>query len=186
MPAPRVALLTSATLITLLSLVLLAGCAAVDPQTYRKEQPALDLARYFAGTLEGHGMVLDRGGQVQRRFVVTIQASWNGDVGTLDEDFTWSDGKKERRVWTLRRASADGSRWIGTAPDVIGEAQGTVAGNALNWTYTLDLATDSGRYSIAFDDWMFLIDERVMLNRAVMSFYGVRVGEVLISFRKLP
>jgi hypothetical protein len=32
---------------------------------------------------------------------------------------------------------------------------------------------------------MFLIDDRVMLNRAVMSFYGVRVGEVLISFRKL-
>ena len=85
-----------------------------------------------------------------------------------------------------RRAAPDGSRWIGTAPDVIGEAQGVVAGNALNWTYTLDLATDSGRYNIAFDDWMFLIDERVMLNRAVMSFYGVRVGEVLISFRKLP
>jgi len=175
-----------ARLFALLSLVLLAGCSSVDPQVYRKEQPALDLARYFAGTLEGHGMVLDRGGEVQRRFVVLIRATWNGDVGTLDEDFTWSDGKKERRVWTLRRSAADVSRWIGTAPDVIGEAQGVVAGNALNWRYTLDLATDSGRYKVAFDDWMFLIDDRVMLNRAVMSFFGVRVGEVLISFRKLP
>ena len=175
-----------ARLFALLSLVLLAGCSSVDPQVYRKEQPALDLARYFAGTLEGHGMVLDRGGEVQRRFVVLIRATWNGDVGTLDEDFTWSDGKKERRVWTLRRSVPDGSRWIGTAPDVIGEAQGVVAGNALNWSYTLDLATGSGRYKVAFDDWMFLIDDRVMLNRAVMSFYGVRVGEVLISFRKLP
>ncbi len=171
---------------TLAAAVLLAGCTSVDPQVYRNEQPALDLARYFDGALEGHGMVLDRGGQVQRRFVVRIKGTWNGDVGTLDEDFTWSDGKKERRVWTLRRAAPDGSRWIGTAPDVVGEAQGVVAGNALNWTYTLDLATDSGRYNIAFDDWMFLIDERVMLNRAVMSFFGVRVGEVLISFRKLP
>ena len=173
-------------LFALLSLVLLAGCSSVDPQVYRRQQPALDLARYFAGTLEGHGMVLDRGGEVQRRFVVLIRATWNGDVGTLDEDFTWSDGKKERRVWTLRRSVSDGSRWIGTAPDVIGEAQGVVAGNALNWSYTLDLATGSGRYKVAFDDWMFLIDDRVMLNRAVMSFYGVRVGEVLISFRKLP
>jgi hypothetical protein len=171
---------------SLVLVLVLAGCAGVDPASYRSEQPALDLARYFAGALEGHGMVLDRGGQVQRRFVVRIQATWSGDVGTLDEDFTWSDGKKERRVWTLRRVTADGSRWVGTAPDVIGEAQGVVAGNALNWRYTLDLATDSGRYKIAFDDWMFLIDERVMLNRAVMSFFGVRVGEVLISFRKLP
>lgn len=170
----------------LLLVTVLAGCAGVDPSSYRTEQPALDLARYFAGVLEGHGMVLDRGGSVQRRFVVRIQATWSGDVGTLDEDFTWSDGRKERRVWTLRRAAADGSHWVGTAPDVIGEAHGVVAGNALNWRYTLDLATDSGRYKIAFDDWMFLIDDRVMLNRAVMSFFGVRVGEVLISFRKLP
>jgi Protein of unknown function (DUF3833) len=175
-----------ARILSVVALLLLASCSSVDPQVYRAEKPALDLARYFSGALEGHGMVLDRGGQVQRRFVVRIQATWNGDVGTLDEDFTWSDGKKERRVWTLRRATPDGSRWIGTAADVIGEAQGVVAGNALNWSYSLDLATDSGRYKIAFDDWMFLIDDQVMLNRAVMSFYGVRVGEVLISFRKAP
>jgi len=29
---------------------------------------------------------------------------------------------------------------------------------------------------------MFLIDEKMMLNRAVMTFWGLRVGEVLISF----
>lgn len=175
-----------ARLFAVVAFALLAGCSSTDPQVYRSERPALDLARYFDGALEGHGMVLDRSGEVQRRFVVRIQATWKDGVGTLDEDFTWSDGKQERRVWTLRRAQPDGSRWIGTAADVIGEATGVVAGNALNWTYTLDLATDRGRFRIGFDDWMFLIDERVMLNRAVMSFYGVRVGEVLIAFRRLP
>jgi hypothetical protein len=168
--------------------LLLASCSSIDPQVYRSEQPALDLQRYFNGTLEGHGMFQDRSGQVQRRFVVTIKASWAGDVGTLDEDFLWSDGKREKRVWTLRKAAGDasGTRWVGTAADVIGEARGVVSGNALHWTYTFDLKTDDGkRYEVAFDDWMFLIDERVMLNRAVMSFYGFRVGEVFISFRRL-
>jgi len=168
--------------------LLLASCSSIDPQVYRSEQPALDLQRYFNGTLEGHGMFQDRSGQVQRRFVVTIKASWAGDVGTLDEDFLWSDGKREKRVWTLRKAAGDasGTRWVGTAADVIGEARGVVSGNALNWTYTFDLKTDDGKgYEVAFDDWMFLIDERVMLNRAVMSFYGFRVGEVFISFRRL-
>lgn len=171
-------------LFALVAVLLSAGCSAVDPQAYRQQQPALDLPHYFTGTLEGHGMVLDRGGRVQRRFVVLIQATWDGGVGTLDEDFTWSDGTKQRRVWTLRRAAADGSRWSGSAADVVGDAHGVVAGNALNWRYTLDLATERGRYRIDFDDWMFLVDERVLLNRAVMSFYGVRVGEVLVSFRK--
>jgi hypothetical protein len=174
-----------ARLVAALALFVLAGCSSVNPEVYRAEQPPLELPRYFAGTLEGHGVVLDRGGQVQRRFVVVIKGSWEGDTGVLDEDFTWSDGAKERRVWTLRRAAGDGSRWTGTAADVVGVAQGTVAGNALNWRYTLDLDTGSGRYNVKFDDWMFLVDERVMLNRAVMSYFGVRVGEVLISFRKL-
>ena len=168
--------------------LLLTGCSAIDPQVYRDERPALELQRYFNGTLEGHGLFQDRSGQVHRRFVVTIKATWAGDVGTLDEDFVWSDGKREKRIWTLSRApgEATSTRWIGTAADVIGEAHGVVSGNALNWTYTFDLRTDDGkRYEVAFNDWMFLIDESVMLNRAVMSFYGFRVGEVLISFRKL-
>jgi hypothetical protein len=167
----------------LAALALLAGCSSIDPQIYAKEKPALDLRTYFNGTIEGHGAFMDRGGEVKRRFVVTIKASWNGEVGTLDEDFVWSDGEKEKRVWTLKPAGP--GRWTGTAADVKGEAQGIVAGNTLNWQYTFLLKTKEGKtYELQFDDWMYLIDERVMLNRAVMRFWGFRVGEVLISFNR--
>lgn len=163
----------------------LAGCMAVDPQVYTGERPALDLKRYFDGQLEGHGMFIGRSGQVERRFVVTIKAHWQDETGTLDEDFVWSDGKRENRVWTLQPVAGQPGRWIGTAAGVIGQAQGVVAGNALNWRYMFALKTDGGStYNIDFDDGMFLIDERVMLNRAVMTFWGFKVGEVLISFRK--
>ena len=163
--------------------IAVAGCAAIDPGVYADQQPRLDLQRYFNGTLEGHGMFSNRSGQVERRFVVTIAASWKDGVGTLDERFVWSDGETERRVWTLR---TDGpGRWIGTAEGVLGEARGVVSGNALHWTYRYRLRTaDGGSYDLSFDDWMFLIDDRVMLNRAVMRYFGIRVGEVLISFRR--
>ena len=168
-----------------LSAVETVGCSSIDPQVYVREKPALDLRQYFNGTLVGHGLFMDRSGQVQRRFVVTIKASWNGDTGTLDEDFAWSDGEREKRVWTLRPVAGQPGRWRGTAADVKGEAAGTVAGNALNWTYTFMLKTKEGkRYDIDFDDWMFLIDDKVMLNRAVMTFWGFKVGEVLISFSR--
>lgn len=171
--------------LVLASLFGLAACGTVDPQVYAQQEPRLDLRDYFKGRLVGHGLFMDRGGEVKRRFVVTIDASWQGEVGTLDESFVWSDGVRERRVWTLRPVPGAPGQWTGTADGVIGEARGTVAGNSLHWTYGFRLPVDGSTYDVSFDDWMFLIDREVMINRAVMSFWGVRVGEVLISFRKL-
>jgi hypothetical protein len=43
---------------------------------------------------------------------------------------------------------------------------------------------DGSTWDVQFDDWMFLMDERVMLNRAVMSKFGIRLGEVTLAFEK--
>ena len=160
----------------------LAGCASPGPADYAAEKPVLDLKSYFNGELIAHGMFSDRSGKVLRRFTAQITGTWNGGEGTLDERFQWSDGKTERRVWRL--SDQGGGRWIGRADDVVGEAIGVAAGNALNWRYTLRLPVDDKVYEVEFDDWMFLIDERTMLNRAVMSKFGIRLGEVTLSFTK--
>ena len=68
--------------------------------------------------------------------------------------------------------------------DVLGEAVGEVSGNALHWRYQLLLKVDGSTYVVDFDDWMFLLDQRVMLNRARMSKWGVDLGEVTLSFYK--
>jgi hypothetical protein len=34
------------------------------------------------------------------------------------------------------------------------------------------------------DDWMYLIDENTMVNRAKMSKFGFEVGEVTLFFRR--
>jgi hypothetical protein len=161
---------------------LVAGCAAPTPSDYAAEKPVLDLKRYFDGDLVAHGIFTDRSGAVVRRFVVTMRASWQGDQGTLEEDFAYSDGTTERRVWRLV-AHGDG-RYTGTADDVVGTAEGRAAGNALNWRYTLRLAVDGRVYDVQFDDWMYLIDDQVMLNKAVMSKFGIRLGEVTLAFRR--
>ena len=67
---------------------------------------------------------------------------------------------------------------------MVGEAEGRAAGNALNWRYTLKLPVDGTVYEVQFDDWMYLMDERVMLNKAVMSKFGIRLGEVTLAFYK--
>jgi len=169
------------TALAALAAAVLAGCATTDVAEYRTERPQLDLAQYFNGTIDGWGMFQDRSGKVVKRFTVRIDAAWRGNTGTLDEHFEYSDGAKQNRVWTLVR---DGDRYTGTAADVVGAAHGSAAGNALNLNYVLALPVDDRVWNVDMDDWMYLIDERTILNRTTMSKFGFRVGEVTLSFRK--
>ncbi|GAB3249367.1 DUF3833 domain-containing protein [Chitinimonas naiadis] len=169
-------------LITILLTYLLAACAGVDPQQYAHEKPALDLPTFFNGTLDAWGVFQKRNGQVTRRFTVEIRTQWQGDNGTLDERFVYDDGEKQRRIWHLKR-QADGS-WRGTAEDVVGEATGLVVGNTLHWNYVLRLPVDGKEYEVSFDDWMWQLDGKTMMNRSSMSKFGIDLGEVTLFFRK--
>ena len=164
------------------ALLMLAGCASPAVEQYAAEQPRLLLREYFDGPMTAHGVFTDRSGQVVRRFTVKLVGRWNGPEGVLEEDFFYSDGKTERRVWRL--TDHGGGRYTGRADDVVGEARGQAAGNALRWQYTLALPVDGRVIHVDLDDWMYLIDERVMLNRATMSKFGVRLGEITLSFTR--
>ncbi|MFZ9440106.1 MAG: DUF3833 family protein, partial [Hylemonella sp.] len=63
-------------------------------------------------------------------------------------------------------------------------AGGQTSGNAFQWAYTLSLPVDGKEYEVQFDDWMYLVDDKVMLNRATMRKFGIRLGEVTLSFYK--
>ena len=170
-------------LLTLLAgTAVLTGCANPQVTDYAQERPLLELDRYFNGRGLAHGVFQKRGGEVARRFTVVMDCHWEGNQGVLDEAFTYSDGSTERRIWRLTK-HADG-RYTGRADDVVGEAQGQTSGNAFRWNYTLRLPVDGKEYEVQFDDWMFLVDDRVLLNRATMSKFGVTLGEVLLSFTK--
>ncbi|MDH4096125.1 MAG: DUF3833 domain-containing protein [Betaproteobacteria bacterium] len=164
------------------ALALLAGCSTLGPDAYRDQRPRFDLFEYFDGTVDAWGQFEDRSGKVVKRFVVLIRGTVRDGRLTLEEDFKYSDGTEERRVWTITRAGE--GRYRGTAADVVGEAEGRSAGNALNWRYTLALVVDGRTWHVNFDDWMFLHEGGVLLNRAQMSKFGLRLGEVFIAFRR--
>lgn len=168
-------------ILALVFALFLAGCATVTPADYATEKPKLDLASYFNGKVDGWGMVQDRSGKVVRRMVVEIDCKWVGNEGVLDESFVWSDGRTEKRVWRIKK---DGGRYIGTAGDVVGEAQGVASGNALQWQYTLKLPADMGGHEMSMDDWMWMVDDKTLTNKTAMKKFGVTFAEITIFFRK--
>ena len=165
-----------------LAAIVMAGCAGSQLSDYAAESPVFDFKQYFNGTVLAHGLVSDRSGKVLRRFVVTMRCDWVGDAGTLDEQFVYSDGERQHRVWRVRR-QPDG-RFSATADDVVGEAVGASSGSAFNWRYTLKLPVRGSVYEVQFDDWMHLVDQRTVINKAVMSKFGIRLGEITLAFSR--
>jgi len=162
--------------------LLLASCAAPDVTHYAKVQPKLDLVTYFSGTTDAWGMFQQRNGEVTKRFHVEIIGTQKDGKLILDEHFVYDDGTKQQRIWTFVK-SADGL-WHGTAADVVGEAIGQVSGNTLHWQYTLLLPVDNDSYQMRFDDWMYLMDDQSMMNRASMSKFGIEFGQITLFFKK--
>jgi hypothetical protein len=164
------------------ALSVLTACSTATIDDYAAEQPTLDLRTYFNGPVQAYGMFQDRSGQVIKRFEVAMTGTWQGNSGVLDELFSYSDGTTERRVWRLTQ-HPDG-RVTGFADDVVGEATGAVRGNAMQWQYTLRLPVDGSVYEVSMDDWMYLLNDRIMINRTAMSKWGLHLGDVTLTFIK--
>jgi hypothetical protein len=168
-------------LLLVLIAALLTGCSSVKVEDFRSEQPVLDLRQYFDGTVDAWGVVRNRDGTISQRFTVEMKCSWDGDTGTLDELFRYSDGRTQQRVWTLKKS---GDRYVGTAADVVGEAGGEAAGNAYRMQYVLDFPYEGRSVHLHVDDWMYLMDDRTLLNRSSITKFGFEIAQVFISFRR--
>ena len=169
-------------LLCLIIFALLSGCGSMQLEDFAQHQPKLDLYDYFAGHTQAWGLFEDRFGRVRRQFHVDIHGYVKDGELVLEEDFVYADGERDRRVWRIRRAGPQA--YVGRAADVVGEAQGTAAGNALNWRYAMDLKVGEGTWRVSFDDWMFLQPGGMLLNRAKVKKFGLEIGSVTLFFTK--
>lgn len=160
----------------------LTGCGTQSLYQYEDKPPYLKIEEYFKGPVQAWGIVQDRTGKVVRRFDVDMIGRVDGDNIILEEDFHYYDGKKERRVWRIER-TAEG-RYRGQAADVIGTAEGKTHGSQLKWAYQMEVPVDGERYVFTFDDWMYLMNDGVVINRAAMKKLNITVAEITIMFKK--
>lgn len=164
------------------AVVMLGGCGGTKVETYAGETPVLKFDQFFNGPLTGHAIVQDRSGKIIKRFVVDMVGTWNGNNGELKEHFVYTDGKVQDRVWHIKKLADN--KFVGTADDIVGEAPGESAGNAIKWNYVMKLDVDGHKIDVSFDDWMFLMKDDLVLNRSYMKKFGFNVGEITISIQK--
>ena len=154
----------------------------MKPEDFKNTEPEIKIEKYFEGQVKAWGILQDRKGRVTRQFEANMIGKFENNILTLEEDFFWKDGETQRRVWKIKKI--DEHNYIGTAPDVVGEAKGASYGSAFKFEYNLMIPFKGKNIKIRFDDWIFKQDEKVAINRATLTKFGFKVGELTVFFEK--
>jgi hypothetical protein len=154
----------------------------MKPVDYATTLPEFDLFNYFEGKQQAWGVFVDRFGTLRRRFQVDIHGHVSGEQLKLEESFVYDDGARQQRVWLIDRI--DKHNYRGRAEDIIGEAKGQAYGSSLQWKYQMDLSINDRDWRVHFNDWMFLLDGDTLINKAIVTKFGIKIGEVILFFSK--
>ena len=149
---------------------------------YARETPPLDLRDYLEGPLTASGVFIGLSGHVQRRFTMEMMGRWSGGHGRIEERFRYDDGETGSRCWEM--AVGEDGTLTATASDVLGAAKGAQSGNTAAMRYRLRVPRKAGEIVVGMEDWFYLIDDGTLINRARMSKFGLKVGEIVACFRR--
>lgn len=163
--------------------LLIMSCSAPNVDHYKNTSPEFDFKNFFSGNLKAYGVVQDFKGELTRKVVVDMHASWDGNEGVIEEDFVYDDGETQRRVWKITLGKDN--TLTGTASDVLGKAKGNSDGSVFHWNYDVELPYDGSTLAVNFDDWMYLITQTRLINRTSIVKFGVEVGEVTLVIEKI-
>ena len=156
--------------------------SAMKPEEFKNKEPRLIIEEYLSGNVKAWGVLQDRSGKVTRQFNADLNGTWDGKQLVLKEKFNWDDGEIQDREWTINKI--DEHNYEGTAGDVVGKAKGYSYGPAFKFEYVLLVPVKGKNIKITFDDWIFMQDERVAINRATMTKFGIKVAELTVVFVK--
>ena len=160
----------------------LLGCSTMKIDDFANTEPEFNLMQFFEGNVEAWGIVEDRFGNLKRQFKVDMNGTIKDGVLTLEEDFIYADGEKDKRIWKFSKL--DKSSYKGLANDIIGEDIANERGNAFNMKYKMDLDLGFSVLRVGFNDWMYRIDKETIINKASISKFGFNIATVTLFFRK--
>ena len=169
-------------LLPVILILLLNSCSEMKPEDYKNTKPIIKIEEYFQGNVKAWGILQGRSGEVKRQFVADMKGEFDGQNLILDETFIWNDGEKQERRWTIKKVGDN--KYEGTAPDVVGIAKGVSFGSAFKFEYKLLVPYKDKKIKIRFDDWIFKQDEKTAINKATLTKFGFKVGELTVLFVK--
>lgn len=157
-----------------------ASFMAQVPDDY-SDGPMLNMREVFNGPIECEGVIYGPTGRVTSRFEADFIASWDGNIGTVREEFRYGSGNVQHREWKFTLGN-DGSIKA-EAPDLVGVGTGQQHGSAVQLNYNIKLTDEAGGHVLAVNDWMYMTPNGNVMNRSQFRKFGIKVAELVATMR---
>lgn len=155
-------------------------------EDFAGQGPAFRAEDFFAGRLEGWGVMESPLGGLQKRYTVQAQGQVASNDGVIHftETWTFDDGHQDTLRWIIT-AEGEG-RYRGSETRLEGEADGEQAGFAFHWTYTRQTPQPDGiSIKLKFDDWFWRIDDKVTVVKGTAGRLGLPFATAHVTYRRL-
>ena len=160
----------------------LAGCANSNMENVVSKNLSFELLDYFDGETKAWGLVVDRFGNLQRTFKVKLTGKRENKQLLLKEYFTYNDGESEYREWVITKTES--GTYEGKSKDTIGVAKGIQVSNTIRMVYDTTISIRETNIRVSFDDRFVKADNKVVINRAEVLKWGIKIADVTIFFSK--
>ncbi|MBN2905310.1 MAG: DUF3833 domain-containing protein [Rhodobacteraceae bacterium] len=157
------------------------GFQAQKAEDYATAGPQFDLRKHLDGPILCEGVVYGPMGRVTSRFVADMEARWDGNTGTMTEEFRYDSGATQSRCWTFTLGNDGAIR--AEAPDLVGPGHGMQKGSGVHLRYRIRLPEDSGGHVLDATDWMYLMENGAIMNRSQFRKFGIPVAELVATMR---
>jgi hypothetical protein len=157
-----------------------ASFMAQVPDDY-SDGPMFNMREVFNGPIECEGVIYGPTGRVTSRFEADFIASWDGNIGTVREEFRYDSGNVQHREWKFTLGN-DGSMKA-EAPDLVGVGTGQQHGSAVQLNYNIKLTDEAGGHVLAVNDWMYMTPNGNVMNRSQFRKFGIKVAELVATMR---
>ena len=158
------------------------GCSNSNMENVVSKNSSFELLEYFEGETTAWGLVVDRFGNLQRSFKVKLTGKRDNKQLLLKEYFTYNDGEKEYREWFITKTET--GDYEGKSKDTIGVAKGRQVGNTMRMVYDTTISIGETNIRVSFDDRFVKADKKVVINRAEVFKWGIKLADVTIFFSK--
>ena len=158
------------------------GCSNSSLENVVSKNLSFDLLEYFDGETTAWGLIVDRFGNLQRTFKVRLNGKIDNKQLLLKEYFTYNNGETEYREWIITKTET--GTYEGKSKDTIGVAEGKQDGNTMRMVYDTTISIGETDIRVSFDDRFVKADKKVVINRAEILKWGIKIADVTIFFSK--